>query len=129
MKITAALILSLSLAGGTLRAQEPTITSLLSKDLAGMPGKELLMITVEYAPGGSDPVHRHHALAMVYVLEGSVVMQVKGKAPVTLRAGDTFYEEPGDVHTVARNASQTAPAKFLVFFVKDKSAPILVPTK
>ena len=87
------------------------------------------MITVEYPPGVSDPVHRHDAQVMVYVLEGSVVMQVKDKAPVTLRAGDTFYEGPGDVHTMARNASQTAPAKFLVFFVKDKGAPILVPTK
>ena len=129
MKITAALILSLSLAGGTRSAQEPSITSLLSKDLTGTPGKELLMITVEYPPGTSDPVHRHDAQVMVYVLEGSVVMQVKGEAPVTLRAGDTFYEGPGDVHTVARNASQTAPAKFLVLFVKDKDAPILVPTK
>ena len=129
MKITAALILSLSLAGGTLRAQEPSITSLLSKDLTGTPGKELLMITVEYPPGTSDPVHRHDAQVMVYVLEGSVVMQVKGEAPVTLRAGDTFYEGPGDVHTVARNASQTAPAKFPVLFVKAKGAPILVPTK
>ena len=129
MKITAALILSLSLAGGTLRAQEPSITSLLSKDLTGTPGKELLMITVEYPPGTSDPVHRHDAQVMVYVLEGSVVTQVKGEAPVTLRAGDTFYEGPGDVHTVARNASQTAPAKFLVLFVKAKGAPILVPTK
>ena len=129
MKNAAAWVLSLSLAGGTLSAQEPTTTSLLSKDLAGFPGKELLMITVEYPPGVSDPVHRHDAQVMVYVLEGSVVMQVKDKAPVTLRAGDTFYEGPGDVHTMARNASQTAPAKFLVFFVKDKGAPILVPTK
>jgi quercetin dioxygenase-like cupin family protein len=87
------------------------------------------MITVEYPPGVSDPVHRHDAQVMVYVLEGAVVMQVKGEAPVTLRAGDTFYEGPGDVHTVARNASQTAPAKFLVFFVKAKGAPILAPTK
>ena len=129
MKSTAAWVLSLSLAGGVLSAQEPTTTSVLSKDLAGIPGKELLMITVEYPPGVSDPVHRHDAQVMVYVLEGAVVMQVKGGAPVTLRAGDTFYEKPGDVHTVARNASQTAPAKFLVFFVKDKGAPVLVPTK
>ena len=129
MKNAAAWVLSLSLAGGTLSAQEPTTTSLLSRDLAGFPGKELLMITVEYPPGVSDPVHRHDAHVMVYVLEGSVVMQVKDKAPVTLRAGDTFYEGPGDVHTMTRNASQTAPAKFLVFFVKDKGAPILVPAK
>ena len=129
MKNAAAWVLSLSLASGTLSAQEPTTTSLVSKELAGIQGKELLMITVEYPPGVSDPVHRHDAQVMVYVLEGAVVMQVKGGAPVTLRAGDTFYEKPGDVHTVARNASQTAPAKFLVFFVKNKGAPILVPTK
>lgn len=129
MKNTVAWVLSLSLSGGTLVAQDATIKLLLSKDVAGSPGKELSMITVEYQPGGSDPVHAHHAQTMVYVLEGSIVMQVKGKAPVTLVPGQTFYEEPGDVHTVARNASQTAPAKFLVFFVKDKGAPILVPTK
>ena len=130
MKKTAVLVLSLSFAGGTLlAAQDTTIKSLLLKDLAGTPGKELSMITVEYGPGATDPVHRHHAQAMVYVLEGSVVMQVEGKAPVTLLPGHTFYEGPDDVHVVARNASQTEPAKFLVFFVKNKGAPILVPAK
>ena len=130
MKKTAVLVLSLSLAGGTvLAAQDTTIKSLLLKDLAGTPAKELSMITVEYRPGATDPVHRHHAQAMVYVLEGSVVMQVEGKDPVTLMPGQTFYEGPDDVHVVARNASQTEPAKFLVFFVKDKGAPILVPAK
>jgi quercetin dioxygenase-like cupin family protein len=119
----------LSLAGGTLAAQGPKITSLLSRDLAGTPGKELSMITVEYPPGASDPAHTHHAQVMVYVLEGSVVMQVKGKSPVTLMPGQTFHEEPDDVHVVARNASHTASAKFLVFFVKDKGAPLLVPAK
>ena len=87
------------------------------------------MITVDYLPGASDPVHTHNAQAMVYVVEGSVVMQVQGSAPVTLLAGQTFYEGPDDVHMVARNASHTAPAKFLVFFVKDKGAPILIPEK
>ncbi len=129
MKNTAALVLSLSLAGGTLVAQDATVRSLLSKDLAGIPGKELSMITVEYPPGGSDQVHKHHAQVLVYVLEGSIVMQVRGEAPITLVPGQTFYEGPDDVHTVSRNASQTAPAKFLVFFVKDKGAPILVPAK
>ena len=129
MKVKAALVLSLFLAGGTLRAQKPTITSLLTKDLAGVPGRELLMITVEYPPGGSDPAHAHRAQVLVYVLEGSIVMQVKDKPPITLVAGQTFYEEPDDVHTVSRNASQTARAKFLVFFVKDKGAPILMPEK
>lgn len=129
MKNTAVLVLSLSLAGGTLVAQDAAVRSLLSKDLAGIPGKELSMITVEYQPGGSDQVHKHHAQVLVYVLEGSIVMQVRGEAPITLMPGQTFYEGPDDVHTVSRNASQTAPAKFLVFFVKDKGAPILVPAK
>ena len=129
MKSTAALALSLSLAGGTLVAQDATVQSLLSRDLAGDPGRELSMITVEYAPGGSDPVHTHDAQAVVYVLEGSIVMQVKGGAPLTLSPGQTFYEGPDDVHVIGRNASHTAPAKILVFLVKDKGAPILTPVK
>ena len=129
MKNAAVLLLSVSLAGGTRAAQDVTIKSLLSKDLAGAPGKELSMITVDYLPGASDPVHTHDAQAMVYVLEGSVVMQVQGNPPVTLAPGQTFDEGPGDVHIGARNASHTAAAKFLVFFVKDKGAPILVPRK
>jgi quercetin dioxygenase-like cupin family protein len=129
MKSTAALALSLSLAGGTLVAQDGTIRSLLSKDLAGVPGRELSMITVEYPPGGSTPVHTHHAQALVYVLEGSIVMQLKGGAPITLAPGQTFYEGPDDVHIVSRNASDTAPAKFLVLLVKGKGAPILTPVK
>jgi quercetin dioxygenase-like cupin family protein len=129
MKSTAALALSLSLAGGTLVAQDATVRSLLSKDLARVPGREVTMITVEYAPGGSDPVHTHNAQAFVYVLEGSIVMQVKGGTPVTLKPGETFYEGPDDVHIVGRNASHSAPAKFVVFLVKEKGAPIFVPTK
>jgi quercetin dioxygenase-like cupin family protein len=126
---TAALVLSLSLAGGTLVAENGTVRPLLSKDLAGGAGKELSMITVDYPPGASSPVHRHHAQAVVYVLEGSIVMQVKGGAPVTLTPGQTWYEGPDDVHVVSRNASNSAPAKYLVFLVKDKGAPILVPEK
>jgi len=131
MKNTAVLAVSLSLAlaGSTLVAQDATVRSLLSKDLAGIPGKELSMITVDYPPGASDTVHRHHAQTLVYVLAGSVVMQVRGQAPVTLTPGQTFYEGPDDVHVVSRNASDTAPARFLVFFVKDKGTPILVPAK
>jgi quercetin dioxygenase-like cupin family protein len=129
MKSTAALALSLSLAAGTLVAHDATVRPLLSRDLAGGPGRELSLITVEYPPGGSDPVHTHHAQAVVYVLEGSIVMQVRGGAPITLTPGQTFYEGPDDVHIVGRNASQTAPAKFLVFLVKDKGAPILTPVK
>ena len=101
----------------------------MSKPLPGMPSKELLMITVEYPPGSSDPVHRHNAQAFVYVLEGSVVMGVNGGQPVTLTAGQTFYEGPNDIHTVGRNASKTMPAKFLVFLLKDKDAPVLIPVR
>jgi quercetin dioxygenase-like cupin family protein len=93
------------------------------------PGKEAVMITVEYPPGGADPVHRHHAHGFIYVLEGSIVMQVKGGKEVTLTPGQTFYEGPNDIHTVGRNASQTQPAKFIVLLLKDKGAPILIPEK
>jgi len=111
----------------TLETKEAKVTSLLSKDLADFPGKEGLMITVEYPPGGSDPVHRHNAHAFVYVLEGSVVMQLRGGKETVLTPGQTFYEGPDDVHAVGRNASQTKPAKFVVFLVKDKGAPLLTP--
>jgi quercetin dioxygenase-like cupin family protein len=107
--------------------EEAKVTPLLSKDLAEFPGKEGLMITVEYPPGSSDPIHHHNAHAFVYVLEGSIVMQVRGGKQVTLTPGQTFYEGPSDVHVVGRNASQTKPARFVVFLVKDKGAPILVP--
>jgi len=126
---TAALILSLSLAAGRLVAPNDPVRSLLSKDLAGLPGKELTTLAVAYAPGESSPPHTHHAQAVVYVLEGSIVMQVKGGAPVTLTPGQTWYEGPDDVHVVSRNASNSAPAKYLVFLVKDKGAPILTPVK
>ena len=114
---------------GRLVAQEAVVTPLMTKALADMPGKEALMITVEYPPGSADAAHRHNAHAFVYVLEGSVVMQVKGGKQVTLTPGQTFYEGPDDVHVVGRNASSTKPAKFLVFLIKDKGAPVLVPTK
>ena len=127
MKI-AKLILCLAwLLPGLLMAQEAKVTEVMSKDLTNIPGKEGLMITVEYPPGASDPVHRHNAYGFIYVLEGSVVMQVKGGKEVTLTPGQSFYEGPDDVHVVGRNASQTEPAKFLVFLVKDKGAPVLIP--
>jgi quercetin dioxygenase-like cupin family protein len=126
----AKVILALAcLMSGTLLAQEANVTQLLSKDLTKCPGKEGLVITVEYPPGGSDPIHRHNAHAFVYVLEGSIVMQVRGGKEVTLTPGQTFYEGPDDVHVVGRNASKTKPAKFVVFLVKDKGAPILMPAK
>ena len=124
------LILALAcLMPGTLLAQEAKVTELMSKDLTGFPGKEGLMVIVEYPPGSKDPIHRHNAYGFIYVLEGSIVMQVKGGKETTLTPGQTFYEGPDDVHVIGRNASQTKPAKFVVFFVKDKGAPILVPAK
>ena len=127
MKNTKLLLVLLFLMTGPVMAQQATVTPLTSKDLTELPGKEVLMITVEYHPGGTDPIHRHNAHAFIYVLEGSIVMQVKGGKEVTLTPGQTFYEGPDDVHLVGRNASSTKPAKFVVFFVKDKGAPVLVP--
>ena len=128
----------LCLMTGTLMAQQPAVTSqaphaevtsLVSKDLPEFPGKEVLMILVEYPPGSVDPVHRHNANAFVYVLEGSIIMQVKGGKEVTLTPGQTFYEGPDDVHVIDRNASGTQPAKFLVVLIKNKGAPAVVPVK
>lgn len=118
-----------SLMTSPLLAQQAEVTPLLSKGLADMPGKEGVMITVNYPPGSTDPVHRHNAHAFIYVLEGSIIMQVGSGKPVTLTPGQTFYEGPNDVHAVGRNASDTKPAKFVVFFIKDKQAPLLVPVK
>ena len=123
------LVILLSLITGTVMAQEAKVTSLMSKDLKDFPGKEGLMITVEYPPGATDPIHRHNAHAFVYVLEGSIVMQLKGGKEVTLTPGQTFYEGPDDVHIVGRSADKTKPAKFVVFLIKDKGAPVLVPVK
>jgi len=129
MTFTKTVLVLACLMSNTLVAQEDKVAPLISKDLAECPGKEGVMITVEYPPGHSDEIHRHNAYAFVYVLEGSVVMQVRGGKEVTLTPGQTFYEGPDDVHVVGRNASQTKPAKFVVFFVKDKDAPVLVPAK
>ena len=129
------MLVVLFLVPGTLLAQQPSasqapqasVNSLTSKDLPEFPGKEVLMITVDYPPGSVDPIHRHNAHAFVYVLEGSIIMQVRGGKEVTLTAGQTFYEGPEDIHVVGRNASSTKPAKFVVFLIKDKGAPVLVP--
>jgi quercetin dioxygenase-like cupin family protein len=125
---TAKLVLLLvCLMSVTPERKDAKVTPLFSKDLPDFPGKEGLMITDEYPPGAADPIHRHNADAFVYVLEGSIVMQVRGGKEVTLTPGQTFYEGPSDVHVVGRNASQTKPAKFVVFLVKDTGAPVLVP--
>ena len=127
MTFTKVILVLACLMSGTLVAQEAKVTELMSKDLTEFPGKEGLMITVEYPPGSVDPIHRHNAHGFIYVLEGSIVMQVRGGKEVALTPGQTFYEGPNDVHVVGRNASKTKPAKFVVFFVKDKGAPLLVP--
>ena len=127
MKHTKLMLVLLFVMSGTVMAQEAAVKPLISKDLPELPGKEVSMITVEYPPGSTDPIHRHNAHAFVYVLEGTIVMQVKGGKEVTLTPGQTFYEGPDDVHVVGRNASNSKPAKFVVFFIKDKDAPLLVP--
>lgn len=122
------LLLSLAcLCTAWLSAQDAKVTPLHSKDLQDFPGKEGQMILVDYPPGASDPVHRHNAHAFLYVLKGSIVMQVKGGKEVTLTPGQTFYEGPGDLHVVGRNASKTKSAQFVVFLVKQKDAPVLIP--
>ena len=123
------LMVLVSLGAATSAVQDTKVTPLVSKDLAGLTGKEAVMLTVEYAPGAVSAKHRHNANTFVYVLEGSIVMQVEGGKEVTLGPGQTFYESPTDVHTVSKNSSNSQPAKFLVFFVKDKDAPALVPVK
>ena len=110
-----------------LAAQEPVVAPVMTKDLAEAADKEALMLTVEYPPGVSEPAHRHDAQAFVYMLEGSVVMQVKGGKPVTLHPGDTFYEGPDDIHLVGRNASSTERARFVVVLIKKKGVPAVLP--
>jgi len=135
MKNKKLMLVLLFMVPGTLMAQQPaasqapqaSVTSLTSKDLPEFPGKEVLMITVDYPPGSVDPIHRHNAHAFVYVLEGSIIMQVKGGKEVTLTPGQTFYEGPDDVHVVGRNASSSKAAKFIVFLIKNKGAPVVVP--
>ena len=121
------LIGALASVAGASAAQTTVVTPLLSRDLTGIAGKEGAMMTVEYPPGAADPIHRHGAYVFVYVLEGAVIMQAKGAAPVTLRPGQTFYEGPDDVHLVGRNASSTEPANLA--FVKDKGAPVVMPAQ
>ena len=128
-------ILALSLlAVGTLVLASPimaqeTITPILTHTLAAASGSEVLMYTVDFPPGFSSPIHRHDAQVSVYVLEGSVVMQVKGGKELTLGPGQSFYENPNDIHVVSRNASNSKPAKFLVFLIQKKGTPLVIPVK
>ena len=108
---------------------QPVVVPIMQKDLPDLPGKEMLMITVDYPPGAVESIHRHDAYAFVYVLEGSIVMQVRGGEEVTLTPGHTFYEGPNDVHTVGRNASTTMPAKFVVVLVKKKGVGSVLPAE
>jgi quercetin dioxygenase-like cupin family protein len=123
------LISLLFFACSSLYAQQTKVTPLMTKLLPDFRGKEVLVITVDYPPGGSDPIHKHNAHAFVYVLEGSIVMGVKGGNPVTLHPGQTWYEGSNDIHTIGRNASKTKPAKFLVLLLKDQNTPVLIPVK
>ena len=137
MLVLAFLITSALIPTSTLVAQktktpslaQETITPLITKDLAVLPGEQVLMYTVDFPPGFSSPVHRHNAQVSVYVLEGSVVMQVRGQKELTLGPGQSFYEDPSDVHIVSRNASSTKPAKFVVFLINKKGAPLVIPAK
>lgn len=128
-KIMKNMLIALSLAVASAAAQEARVTPLMTQELPGAVGKEGALALVEYAPGGFDAAHRHDSSVFVYVLEGAVVMQAQGGQEVTVGPGQTFYESPDDVHTVSRNASATKPAKFLVFFVKQKGAPLVLPAK
>ena len=123
LTLTAALML------GAVRAEAAEVKELFAIDLPDYPGKEGRMIEVTYTPGDKDEVHRHDADAFIYVLEGEIVMQLKGKPPVNVKAGETFYEGPKDIHVVGRNASSTKPARFVVVFLKAKGAPILTPVQ
>jgi len=129
MKRAVVSLVFLALMTGAASAQEPTLGTIMTKDLANQPGKEVTMFTVEFPPGWADPVHRHDAQGFIYVLEGSIVMQVRGGQEVTLTPGQGFYEGPMDIHVVGRNVSTTKPAKFLVVLIKAKGAPALVPVK
>ena len=121
------LVVLATLLFGPARASEPVVTPLMLKELGDIPGKEVLVLTVDFPPGAADPIHRHNAHAFVYVLEGSIVMQLKGAPEVTLTPGQVFYEGPSDLHVVGRNASQTKPAKFVVVMVKAKGADAVLP--
>jgi quercetin dioxygenase-like cupin family protein len=128
-KLVALVLLAALLMLAAVPAEAADVKELFAIDLADYPGKEGRMIEVSYPPGARDMVHRHDAHAFVYVLEGQIVMQLKGQPAVTLKAGQTFYEGPTDVHVVGRNASNTEPARFVVVLLKAKGAPILTPVK
>ena len=108
---------------------QPVVVPVMQKDLAETPGREMLMLTVEYPPGAVEHIHRHDAYAFIYVLEGSIIEGVRGGQEVTLAPGQTFYEGPNDVHTVGRNASETKPARFVVVLLKNKGVDAVLPAE
>jgi quercetin dioxygenase-like cupin family protein len=108
---------------------QPVVVPLMQKDVADVPGREMVMITVDYPPGAVEHIHRHNAYAFVYVLEGSIIEQVRGGNEVTLTPGQTFYEGPDDVHAVGRNASTMKPAKFVVVLLKRKGVDAVLPAE
>jgi quercetin dioxygenase-like cupin family protein len=125
-------VLALCPTTGSAQAKEPgevKVTPLFGNPLGDIPGREGVMLTVDIPPGGGSPPHRHNSHVYVYVLEGSVAMKVKGKPQVTLNPGQTFYESPKDIHEVSKNASDTKPAKFVVFMLKKKGVPPVLPAK
>ena len=131
VRVAVGFVLAALASAGAAQAPAPAAkaTPLLTKPIVGVDGKEGVMLTVEYPPGVASAPHRHNANTFVYVLEGSVVMQVAGGPELTLTAGQTFYESPSDIHTVSRNASDTQSAKILVMFVKDVGAPATAPAR
>jgi quercetin dioxygenase-like cupin family protein len=128
-RILISVALGLAVVSAAHSADSPKVVPLLNQPLADLPGKEAIMLTVAYGPGESSAAHRHNAEVFVYVLQGAVLMGVNGSTPVRVEAGQTFHESPGDVHTVSRNASDSAPAKFVVFIVKNKGAPVTSPAQ
>ncbi len=123
------IVLAMFLMTGIAHAQGTKSTPLLTKNLPDISAKEATMLTVEYPPGYEGTIHRHNADVFVYVLEGSIVMQVRGGLKVTIGPGGTFYQGPNDVHVGGRNASKTKPAKFLVIALMNQGAPLVVPEK
>jgi quercetin dioxygenase-like cupin family protein len=127
--ITGTLVPTVALMAQKGATTQETITPLITKDLGGSLDEQVLMYTVDFPPGFSSPIHRHNAQVSVYVLEGTVVMQLRGQKEVTLRPGQSFYEDPSDIHIVSHNSSKTKPAKFLVFMINKKGTPLVIPAK
>ena len=108
-------------------AQTSTVNSLFQTDVDDVSNQEIVVLEVRYPPGVKSASHRHNAHTVVYVLEGTVIMQVAGGERKTLTAGQVFYENPNDIHSVSMNASDTEPARILVYFLKEKGAPVTQP--